>query len=245
MGTQALLPGALRLAPSYAFAGRADELATLRALLPRATGEGRRAAFVAGEAGSGKSRLVRELAHDVAAEGATVLYGDCDAVVASPYRPVRRGARAARRSARARGARERRAAELRRLLPGIGPSGGAGARQAADADAQRLRLHTAVTDVLTESARSAPVLLVLEDVHWADAPTLLLLRHLVRSAADARLLLVATFRDSWTRCRRASPTRSSTSPGPRASCGSGSAGSRATRWASSSGSPPAPRRRRS
>ncbi len=53
-----------------------------------------------------------------------------------------------------------------------------------------------MTDVLTESARRAPVLLVLEDVHWADAPTLLLLRHLVRSAADARLLLVATFRDS-------------------------------------------------
>ena len=179
MATQALLPGALRLAPSYAFAGRADELATLRALLPRATGEGRRAAFVAGEAGSGKSRLVRELAHDVAAEGATVLYGDCDGVVR------RRSARLPRRSNSSSVRLEPEALgsagpELRRLLPGIGPAGGAGERLAADADAQRLRLHTAVTDVLTESARSAPVLLVLEDVHWADAPTLLLLRHLVR-----------------------------------------------------------------
>ena len=195
MGTQALLPGALRLAPSYAFAGRADELATLRALLPRATGEGRRAAFVAGEAGSGKSRLVRELAHDVAAEGATVLYGDCDGVVASPFGPFAEALEqlVGQLEPEALGSA---GPELRRLLPGIGPAGGAGERQAADADAQRLRLHTAVTDVLTESARSAPVLLVLEDVHWADAPTLLLLRHLVRSAADARLLLVATFRDS-------------------------------------------------
>ena len=50
-------------------------------------GEGRRAAFVAGEAGSGKSRLVRELARDVADEGATVLYGDCDGVVGFPYGP--------------------------------------------------------------------------------------------------------------------------------------------------------------
>ena len=64
-----------------AFAGRAQERATLRALVPRSAGEGRRAAFVAGEPGSGKSRLVRELARDVADEGATVLYGDCDGVV--------------------------------------------------------------------------------------------------------------------------------------------------------------------
>ena len=67
------LPGPLRLTPTFAFAGRARELATLRALLPRSAGEGRRAAFLAGEPGSGKSRLVRELAAEVAAEGATVL----------------------------------------------------------------------------------------------------------------------------------------------------------------------------
>ena len=81
------LPGPLRLPPAYAFAGRARELATLRALLPRAVGEGRRAALVAGEPGSGKSRLVRELAAELAEEGTTVLYGDCDAVVGSPYAP--------------------------------------------------------------------------------------------------------------------------------------------------------------
>ena len=62
MGTDGAipLPGPLRLTPTFAFAGRERELATLRALLPRSTGEGRRAAFLAGEAGSGKSRLVRE-----------------------------------------------------------------------------------------------------------------------------------------------------------------------------------------
>src|SRR5687768_7933246 len=81
------LPGPLRLLPSYAFAGRERELAQLRALLPRTVGEGRRAALVAGEPGSGKSRLVRELAGELAGEGAIVLYGDCDAVVGSPYAP--------------------------------------------------------------------------------------------------------------------------------------------------------------
>ena len=50
--------------------------------------------------------------------------------------------------------------------------------------------------MLTAPAGASPVLLVLEDVHWADAPTLLLLRHLVRAGADARMLIVATYRDS-------------------------------------------------
>ena len=87
MGQATPLPGPLRLLPAYAFAGRERELAQLRALLPRTVGEGRRAALVAGEPGSGKSRLVRELAGELADEGAIVLYGDCDAVVGSPYAP--------------------------------------------------------------------------------------------------------------------------------------------------------------
>src|SRR5919198_2538251 len=82
------LPGALRLRPASPFVGRSRELATLRTLVPRAEGEGRRIALVGGEAGSGKSRLVREFAHDAAGEGAVVLYGACDAVVRTPYRPV-------------------------------------------------------------------------------------------------------------------------------------------------------------
>ncbi len=55
--------------------------------MPWAASEGRRIALVAGEAGSGKSRLVREFAHEAAAGGALVLYGACDAVVPTPYGP--------------------------------------------------------------------------------------------------------------------------------------------------------------
>ena len=194
------LPGVLRLAPAHAFAGRTDELATLRAILPRAAGEGRRAAFIGGEPGSGKSRLVRELAHDVAADGALVLYGDCDGVVTAPYEPFTEvleqlvGELGPDELGDALGAHH---GELRRLLPGLpAGSGGSSELPAVDADTQRHRLHTAVTDALTNASRRSPVLLVLEDVHWADAPTLLLLRHLVRAGADARMLIVATYRDS-------------------------------------------------
>src|SRR5947208_4827277 len=81
------LPGSLRLTPSFPFVGRPRELALLRSLMPRAHGEGRRVALVGGEAGSGKSRLVREFAAEVAARGGLVLAGACDAVVQRPYAP--------------------------------------------------------------------------------------------------------------------------------------------------------------
>ena len=193
------LPGPLRLTPAFAFAGRARELATLRALLPRSAGEGRRAAFLAGEPGSGKSRLVRELAGEVAAEGATVLYGDCDAVVGTPYGPfaaalehlVRHADPEALRPHLVQGG-----GELTRLLPGLATRiGDLPQPPPADADAERHRLHTAVTDLLVGVSSERPLLVVLEDVHWADAATLGLLRHIVRSGAAARMLILATFRD--------------------------------------------------
>src|SRR5918911_2404107 len=81
------LPGSLRLPSTFPFVGRSAELALLRTLLPRAEGEGRRVVLLGGEPGSGKSRLVRELAGEVAADGLLVLYGACDAVVRTPYGP--------------------------------------------------------------------------------------------------------------------------------------------------------------
>src|SRR5215211_9124478 len=81
------LPAPLRLTPSFPFAGRSRELATLRALIPAPDGDGLRFALVGGEAGSGKSRFVREFAHEASAGGALVLYGACDAVVQRPYGP--------------------------------------------------------------------------------------------------------------------------------------------------------------
>src|SRR3954466_375513 len=81
------LPGPLRFAPSFPFAGRSRELGTLRTLVPSGDGAAARVVLVAGEAGSGKSRLVREFAHEAAEGGTLVLYGACDAVGQRPYRP--------------------------------------------------------------------------------------------------------------------------------------------------------------
>jgi DNA-binding CsgD family transcriptional regulator len=193
------LPGPLRLLPSTPFVGRAQQLAVLRALVPRADGEGCRIVLLAGEAGSGKSRVVREFAREAAERDVRVLYGACDAVVRRPYGPF---VDALDQYTRARQAAELRAdlgvagGELGRLLPEL-PARvpGLGGPLAADPDTERHRLHTAVADVLTNAAQREPLLLALEDLHWADGPTLLLLRHLARTLTAARVLVLATFRD--------------------------------------------------
>src|SRR3954468_2665096 len=190
------LPGSLGLTSTFPFVGRSTELTTLRALVAQARG----VVLLGGEAGSGKSRLVRELAAEAAGDGVRVLYGACDAVVRTPYGPW---VEALDHLARTSDPDELRAAlgttggELTRLLPDLPARIGVlPAPVKADPDTERHRLHTAVADVLTGISRARPVLLVLEDGHWADTPTLLLLRYLARAAGDARMLLVATFRDA-------------------------------------------------
>jgi DNA-binding CsgD family transcriptional regulator/tetratricopeptide (TPR) repeat protein len=194
------LPGPLRLPSPSPFVGRSAELAALRVLVPREAGERGRLALLGGEAGSGKSRLVRELAHEVASEGVLVLYGACDAVVHTPYRPF---AEALDQLVRGTDPDVLRTdlgsagGELARLLPDLDARvGGLPAPVVADPDTERHRLHTAVTDLLAGAARRQPLLLVLEDCHWADPPTLVLLRHLARANGEARMLVLATFRDN-------------------------------------------------
>src|SRR5437899_5365938 len=196
----AQLPGPLRLGSSYPFVGRARELAALRTLVPHLPAEGRRIALIGGEAGSGKSRLVREFAREAAADGVVVLYGACDAVVRTPYRPFVEALEQLVRGS-----------DVDTLRHDLGPAGGELARLlpelplrveglsdpvSADPDTERHRLHSVVGDLLASAARRCPLLLVLEDGHWADTSTLLLLRHLARTATDARLLVLATFRDT-------------------------------------------------
>src|SRR6185503_14987748 len=155
------LPGPLRLQPSFPFVDRPREMATLRSLLPRAQSEGRRIALVGGEPGSGKSRLVREIAHQAAKDGALVLYGACDAAVRTPYRPF---VEALDQLVRATDPAELRAAlgagggELTRLLPDL-PSlvGELPEPVMADPDTERHRLHTVVTDLLESRSRERPV----------------------------------------------------------------------------------------
>jgi DNA-binding NarL/FixJ family response regulator len=192
------LPGSLRPVSIFPFVGRSAELQRLRALMPETSEGSQRIVLLGGEAGSGKSRLIREFAAEAAEGGALVLSGSSDAVVRTPYGPF---VEALDQLSRAIEPIELRSAlgagggELTRLIPEL-PSivGKLPPPAKADPDTERHRLHTAVSHLFAGVSRARPVLLVLEDVHWADAPSLLLLRHLARSG-DARVLVVASFRD--------------------------------------------------
>src|SRR5215211_1415209 len=189
-----LLPGPLGLAPAFPFVGRSKELAALRSLLIYSQRGGGSVALLGGEPGGGKTRLVREVATEAAAAGVLVLYGSSDAVVATPYQPfvesleflVRVLDRGELKESLGTGG-----GELTRLLPDL-PSrvGPLPSPATADPDTERHRLHTAVSELLVGVGRTRPVLLVIDDMHWADVPSLHLFRHLARTASEARLLLI-------------------------------------------------------
>ncbi|HUE26079.1 MAG TPA: AAA family ATPase [Solirubrobacteraceae bacterium] len=196
------LPASLRPSSTLPFVGRSSELETLRTLLPTAAGEGRRFVLLGGEPGSGKSRLVRELARGAASDGALVAYGACDAVIQAPYGPfaeVLERLAGALEPGQIRAALGAGAGELSRLLPDLATVlGELPTSTSGDPDTERHRLHIAVGQLLEVVGAGQPVLLVIEDIHWADVPTLLLLRHLGRATAGARVLVLATFRDTET-----------------------------------------------
>ena len=174
--------------------GRDHELSLLLELAQRASEGGGGAALVFGEAGIGKSRLVSEFARRAGEQGALVLVGECvDLVEAElPYAPIVGALRAVVRErsepdltkllGAARG-------ELARLLPELGDPG-----PGVPGSVGQTRLFELVLGVLSRLGQERPVVLVIEDVHWADSASLDLLAFLVRNQRSERLATVITFR---------------------------------------------------
>ena len=202
------LPAVLGLEPEFPFVGRAAAWESLVEAWDRAAGGARRVVLIGGDAGTGKSRLVTELSRWVHQRGAAVLYGQCSEQSPVPYEPFAVALDLLVAGLDADGRRwlvgDRRP-ELARLVPRLtgpagppGPPGPAGASGeiSDDPGTERYRLFSAVVDTLGAIASERPVLLVLDDLHWARRPTLELLDHLVRSPGVERLCVVATFRST-------------------------------------------------
>ena len=162
--------------PARPFVGRARELSELLAALREGAAQRGSMFLVTGAPGIGKSRLMEELARLLGQQGWRVLVGRCWEHGGAPaYWPWMQVVRAA-------------GGELLEYLPTT-PT-------AADPEAARFMLFDAVGQFLREAADSGPVLVVLDDLHAADAPSLLLLRFLAQTATDERLVIVGAYRDA-------------------------------------------------
>jgi tetratricopeptide (TPR) repeat protein len=185
------LPATLAPGARAPLVGREEQLAELRAAWLRASAGSAALVTTEGRAGSGKTRLLAELGATVHAGGAIVLAGRCieDGVVAfAPFtealRPYAAGARES--------LPEWVVAELARLLPELEPDAPAGEGEPQDA---RHRLFEAVAATIAHATGRAPVLLIVDDLHWADDATVRMLAHILRTVASAPLLVAASLRD--------------------------------------------------
>jgi hypothetical protein len=177
------------------FVGRREEMEGLKESLEGALSGKGSLAMLVGEPGIGKTRLAEEFAVYAGLRGAQVLTGHCyEGESSLPYRPF---VEAFRQYTRSRPDAELRAqlgpgapeiatlvSEIRQRFPDIEVAA------KLDPDAERLRLFESITEFLHNASAAQPLVLHLDDIHWADKPSLLLLQHLAQRTARDRLLIL-------------------------------------------------------
>jgi class 3 adenylate cyclase len=189
------LPPAVSPVARETLVGREAEAGRLALAWERAKAGERRLVLIGGEPGIGKTCLTAELARKVHDEGGTVLWGRSDEDLEVGYQSFVEALEHFFAHFPTDEIIEQlgcRAHDLARLVPDIG--GEPAPTSAVDPNGDRLRLFEAVSLLLTTASRTAPVLLVLDDLHWAPRSALKLLRHLARDPRDAALLVVGTYR---------------------------------------------------
>jgi class 3 adenylate cyclase len=194
------LPALLRSAPRAAFVGRDAERGVVERSRSQARAGTRQVVLVSGEPGIGKSRLASLSAHGAHGEGFAVLWGACSEELAVPYEPwisvctqlVEHAPSDVleRHIERHGGELARLARDLPRRLPDVPEP------ESSDPETERFLLFSAVAGALVELAASVPVCLVLDDLHWADAQSVALLKHVVSAAESCVLQVIVAFRDS-------------------------------------------------
>jgi DNA-binding winged helix-turn-helix (wHTH) protein len=167
--------------PSEIFVGREDALAKLRAAAEEARMGSGRLVLVTGSAGIGKTRLTEVFARELNEQGALVVVGRCRDGEGVPafwlWFQVLRALEAAGHAAG--------------TLPEAGTAPASPAEWSAE---RRFLFFDSLSRALLAASRARPLVLLLEDVQWAQAPSLRLLEHLTFEIAESRLLVVATVR---------------------------------------------------
>ena len=199
-GSRIALPERLRELPATGYVGRVAERERLQELWGQAREGSLRLALIGGEAGVGKTRLSTHLALQAHGEGATVLFGRCDEDLGVPYQPwvqalgylVKEAPQPVLEAHV-----ERYGGELARLVGALGERvPDLPAPRQSDPETERYLLYAAVAGLLEGAGEQDPLLLILDDLHWADSPTLSLLRHILTAGSSMGVMAVGTYRDS-------------------------------------------------
>jgi len=194
VGSPAMLSGR----GAFELVGREAERAAMVQAWDRAAAGERQLVLLAGEPGIGKSRLAADVAGHVHAHGGTVLFGRCDPDGGGPLQPfvlaLRQYLTDVLRDAPVELGGH--AAALLTVVPELAERSPhlVAPEPSDDPVGDRLVLFDAVAEAFHEIAAGSPLLVVLDDVHWAAAQTVQLLRHLVGWHRDAPLMIVATYR---------------------------------------------------
>ena len=178
--------------------GRESELESLEELLKEAHLGHPRLVLCEGEPGIGKTRLAEEFVARAATGGALCAWGaGVDSSGAPPYWPWRQVFRAVTETMdlEAISRQHRLSSELARVAPDVFPAAGVNADGGASLE-DRFRQFDAVACLLRQVSLQAPLVIVLDDAHWADEPSLLLLQHVTRALSHERLLLLVNARDT-------------------------------------------------
>lgn len=195
---------AFRTRPSLQeFVGREGELAELRGALEEVRGGRGKVFLLVGDAGIGKTRLAEEISTAARAQGAQVVWGRCweggGAPAFWPWVQIFRSLAADLNDDLLREALADSAAQVASLAPDVtarvGVSPPASHAAAVESAHERFPLFDAVTGFLKRLAARRPLLLVVDDVHAADEPSLLLLEFVARELRAAPILVVGTYRE--------------------------------------------------
>jgi DNA-binding CsgD family transcriptional regulator len=180
-----------RRVSSPEFVGRGAQLQVLSDAFELAVGGRSTTVLIGGDAGLGKTRLVEEFARKARAEGALVATGVCVPTDGGlPYAPAVGIVRDVIRQLD-----ERLAADvLGSVAQGLGIDSSDKSGEAPADDFAKTRLFESILTLVTKLARTSPVVIVFEDLHWADSASAELLGYLVRNLTDTRALLVVTYR---------------------------------------------------